>query len=237
MPPAVRRRRSDGNRGMRIAATTLLALLVASGSPAQVPSGTRTAAAVPTAPWKISGVGLGMTPAEVAAALKQEGFELSYRYKGRSWQGEVAHRVSNLRSVRIPAGAEVTAKEDYRIGQEQVQVTYTAGRAGPYVSRVNYKIEFTAIEVENFKSGVLSRYGQPSLKFQWESLYCSVGEPRCSRTGSLVTNQLPNLTVWVMDVMHRTLELRQGQRADRAYEAALKAEAQRLYSKKDKASF
>ena len=215
----------------------LLALLVASGSPAQVPSGARTEAAVPTAPWRISGVGLGMTPAEVAAALKEEGFELSFRSKGRSWQGEVANQASNLRSIRIPAGAEVTAREDYRIGQEQVQVTYTAGRLGPYVSRVHYKIQFGAIEAESFQRAVLSRYGRPSLKWQWESLYCSLGEPRCSRTGSLVTNQLPTLTVRVMDVMNRSLELRQGQRADRAYEAAVRAEADRLYPKMDKPSF
>jgi hypothetical protein len=213
----------------------LLMIATVGAVAAEAPSSAPTARI--SAPWKILGVGLGMTPAEVAAALKQEGFELSSRHMGRSWQGEVANQVSNLRSVSIPPGAKVPTREDYRAGQEQVQVTYTAGRAGPYVSRVNYKIEFTAIEAESFKSGVLSRYGRPSLKWQWESLYCSVGEPRCSRTGSLVTNQLPTLTVWVMDVMHRTLELRQGQRADRAYEAAVKAEAERLYPKESKPSF
>jgi hypothetical protein len=35
----------------------------------------------------------------------------------------------------------------------------------------------------------------------------------------------------------RSLELRQGQKADRAYQAAIKAEAERLYPKKDKLSF
>lgn len=214
---------------------TLLMIAAAGAVAAEVPASAPRARL--SAPWKISGVGLGMTPAEAAAALKQEGFELSSRYTGRSWQGEVANQVSNLRSVRIPAGAEVTAREDYRIGQEQVRVTYTAGRAGPYVSRVNYKIDFTAIEAESFKKAVLSRYGPPSLKWQWESLYCSIGEPHCSRTGSLVTNQLPTLTVWVMDVRHRTLELRQGQRADRAYDAAVKAEAERFYPRKDQPSF
>lgn len=192
---------------------------------------------VVTAPWRVAGVSLGMTPAQVAAALKQDGYKLSYRYTGRSWQGEVASRVANLRSVRIPAGAEVTAKEDYRVGQEQIQVTYTAGRAGPYVSRVHYKIHSSAIEAESFQRAVLGRYGQPSLEWQFESLYCSPREPRCSRTGSLVENELPSLTVRVMDVMNRSLELRQGQRADRAYEAAVKAEAERLYPKKDKPSF
>lgn len=52
-----------------------------------------------------------------------------------------------------------------------------------------------------------------------------------------MTNQLPNLTVYVMDAMNRSLELRQGQRADLAYETAIKAEAERLYPKKDRPSF
>ncbi|HEX8480524.1 MAG TPA: hypothetical protein VF650_01305 [Allosphingosinicella sp.] len=178
-----------------------------------------------------------MTPAEVAAALKEDGFQLSFRSKGRSWQGEVANQVSNLRSARTPAGAEVTAREDYRVGQEQVQVTYTPGRLGPYVSRVHYKIQFGAIEAESFQRAVLSRYGRPSLEWRFESLYCSPREPRCSRTGSLVENDLPSLTVRVMDVMNRSLELRQGQRADRAHEAAVRAEAERLYPKMNKPSF
>jgi hypothetical protein len=84
-------------------------------------------------PWKIVGVGLGMTPPEVAAAVAQDGFKLSYRHSGRSWQGEVANQVANLRSLRIPEGTKVTKRENYRAGQEQIQVTYTAGRAGPFV--------------------------------------------------------------------------------------------------------
>lgn len=213
----------------------LLMIAAAGTVAAEAPSSASTARV--SAPWKISGVGLGMTPAEVAAVLKQDGYKLSYRYPGRSWQGEVANQVLNLRSVRIPEGAEVTAKEDYRVGQEQIQVTYAPGRAGPYVSRVHYKIEATAIEAESFRRAVLGRYGRPSLKWEWESLYCSAGEPRCSRTGSLVTNQLPTLTVRVMDVMNRSLQLRQGERADRAYGAAVKAEAERLYPKKDRPTF
>lgn len=220
-------------RGLGMIAA-LVAVGAAGAAAAEAPSYASSARA--SAPWKISGVALGMTPAEVAAALKEEGFELSYRYKGRSWQGEVANQVANLRSVRIPVGAEVTAKEDYRVGQEQVEVSYTAGRAGPYVSRVRYKIRFSAIEAESFQRAVLARYGQPSLKWDSESLYCSAGE-RCSRTGSLVTNQLPTLTVRVMDVMNRSLELRQGERADRAYQAAIRSEAERLFPKKDKPSF
>lgn len=194
-------------------------------------------AAAATAPWSIAGAGLGMSPEEVGAALKAAGYVLDYRYMGRSWQGELASQVSFLRAIRISAGAEVARKEDYKKRQEFIQVEYLAGPAGPYVSQVRYRISSEAIEAERFKAAALGRYGRPSLSWDWESLYCSAGELKCSRTGSLVTNQLPNLTVYVMDGMNRSLELRQGQRADLAWEAAVKAEVERLYPKKDRPSF
>jgi hypothetical protein len=52
-----------------------------------------------------------------------------------------------------------------------------------------------------------------------------------------VTNQLPNLTVYGTYVMSRALRLVQGERADKAYDAAVRAEAERLYPKKDKPTF
>lgn len=220
-----------------LASLTLLtfAMLEMAAAPQVAP--VRRVAAV-TAPWNIAGISLGMTPAQVGSALKASGYVLDYRYMGRSWQGELASQVSFLRAIKIPAGAEVVRKEDYKKGQEFIQVEYLVGRAGPYVSQVRYRISSKAIEAERFKAAALGRYGRPSLSWDWESLYCSAGEGRqCSRTGSLVTNQLPNLTVYAMDGVHRSLELRQGQRADRAWEAALKAEVERLYPKKDRPSF
>ena len=222
---------------MRIAATTIVALLVASAAPAQVPSGAGTAVAVTIAPWKVAGVGLGMSPGEVGVVLKSQGYVLHYRYMGRSWHGEVANKVSYLRGVPIPERRQVISKEDYRKDQEHIQIEYLAGSAGSYVARINYKVASDAIDAERFRAAALSRYGRPSLKWDWESVYCSAGEPQCSRIVSLVTNQLPSLTVHVLDGLNRTLELRQGQRADHAYAAAVKAEAERLYPKKDKPTF
>lgn len=190
-----------------------------------------------TAPWRVSGITLGMRPADVAAALKSAGYVLDYRYMGRSWQGEVANQVSNLRGGQIPAGGQVISKEDYRKGQEFIQVAYLAGPSGPYVARVIYRIPTSSIDAERFRAAALGRYGRPSLKGEWEDVYCSAGERQCSRIVSLVTNQLPSLTVHALNGVNRTLELRQGQRADLAYEAAVKAEAERLYPKKDKPSF
>jgi hypothetical protein len=221
---------------MKLIAIFLIGAAAAGAAPAQVPLVTSAARA--TAPWKVAGVGLGMTPAEVGAALKAAGYSLDYRYMGRSWQGEVAAKTSFLRAIQIPTGAQAVRKEDYKKGQEFIQVEYLVGQPGPYVSRVRYRISSDAIEAERFKIAALSRYGRPSLSWDWESLYCSAGEGRqCSRTGSLVTNQLPNLTVHVMDGMNRSLQLRQGERADLAWEAAVKAEVERLYPKKDRPTF
>lgn len=193
--------------------------------------------AIVTAPWSIAGVSLGMSPQAVGAALKAAGYALDYRYMGRSWEGEVANQVSNLRGIRIPEGPRVVGSEDYRKGQEFLQVTYAANRAGPNVSMVDYSISSNAIDFERFRAAVLRRYGRPSLKWDSESLYCSVGERQCARTGSLTTNQLPTLTVYLAWVMQRRLQLRQGERADKAYEAEVKAEAERLYPKKDRPTF
>jgi hypothetical protein len=173
----------------------------------------------------------------VGAALKSAGYVLDYRYMGRSWQGEVATKISYLRGVQTPANAQVISKEDYRKGQEFIQVQYAAGPDGPYVARVIYRIPTSAIDAERFRVAALSRYGRPSLKGEWEDVYCSAGERQCSRIVSLVTNQLPSLTVHALDGVYRTLELRQGRLADLAYEAAVKAEVERLYPRKDKPSF
>lgn len=205
--------------------------MAAAEAPLSAPSA-RVAAA-----WKIGGVGLGMSPAEVEGAMKAAGYRRDYRYMGRSWQGEVANQVSILRGVRITAGDQVISKEDYRLGQERIHVTYLAGPGGPYVSRVDYAISADAIDAERFKAAALAKYGKPTLRWDFESLYCSVGERECSRTGSLVTNQLPNLTVYVAYVTSRKLHLDHGERAEKAYYAAVRAEAERLYPKKDKPTF
>jgi hypothetical protein len=229
-------------KGVLVAALTGV---IAGGQPtpatAQAPSDVLSRAASQltpmTAPWSIAGVSLGMSPQAVGTALKAAGYKFEYRYMGRSWQGEVANKVSHLRGIRIPDGAQVVRKEDYRKGQEFIQVDYAASPAGPYVYRVIYEISENAIDAERFRAAALGRYGRPSLKWDLESLYCVEGEPVCERTGSLGTNQLPNLTVYILGVRGRSLELRQGERAEKAYEAAVKAEAERLYPKKDKPSF
>src|SRR4051812_22568385 len=81
-------------------------------------------AASPTAPWSISGISLGMSPTQVVASMKAAGYRLDYRYMGRSWQGELASQVSFLRGIHIAAGAQVIRKEDYKKGQESIEVTY-----------------------------------------------------------------------------------------------------------------
>ena len=191
-----------------------------------------------TAPWKIAGVGLGMTPAQVARAVKEDGWRLTQRSQGLSWDGHVAHQAPRRSSgKKIPAAPQVIEREDYEWGDEQMRVTYQAGRSGPYVSQVDYSIGSEAIETDKLRSVVLAKYGKPSLRWESELLYCAAGEPQCSRTGSLVTNQLPNLTVYLWGLPRHYLHLRQGQRADKAYDAAIRAEAERLYPRANKTTF
>lgn len=220
---------------MRMIAAIFLLMAVAT-APVQALGGLP-AAMKSSAPWKVSGVGLGMTPKDVGAALNAAGYVLEYRYLGRSWQGELASKASFLRGGQIPTGGEVISKEDYRKGQEFIQIAYLAGPSGPYVARVIYRIPTSAIDAERFRTAALGRYGRPSLKGEWEDVYCSAGERQCSRIVSLVTNQLPSLTVHALNGTNRTLELRQGRRADQAYEAAVNAEVERLYPKKTSPPF
>ncbi|HYI38985.1 MAG TPA: hypothetical protein VE053_01565 [Allosphingosinicella sp.] len=193
---------------------------------------------VPVAPWAIAGIRLGMNPREVAGAMKAAGYKLHGRYTGRSWQAEFADQVSFLRGIRIPPGPETIRKEDYKKGQETIQVIYAVDPAGPYAVGVTYRIAAAAIDADRFEAAALSRYGRPSRKRDTEILYCSAGEPECVSPSSLVAkNQLPNLAIFVADGMKRSLELRQGRRADLAFEAEIKAEVERLYPKRDKPSF
>jgi hypothetical protein len=223
-----------GTLGMKTIAALIGAAITASAV-AQAPRDERVTKV--TAPWKIGGVGIGMTPAEVAVAVKEDGYKLSRRSYGRSWQEQVTRQVSSLRTGRRAAGPEVITSEIYHVGQEQMQVTYTAGKGGAYVSRVDYAIDLDAIETENMRRAVIAKYGRPSLQWELESIYCSTGEQECTRTGSLRTNQLPNLTVYLVSVTKRVLQLRQGERADKAYWAAVRAEAERLYPKMGKPTF
>ncbi|HEX9963833.1 MAG TPA: hypothetical protein VGB04_02490 [Allosphingosinicella sp.] len=194
-------------------------------------------AALLAAPWSIAGIRLGMTPRQVADAVKRAGYVLDFRHMGRSWQGEVSDQVYLLRDIRIPTGADVVRKEDYKKGQEDIQVIYAVSPAGPYASRVTFRIDSDAIDAERFSAAARSRYGRPSIDWGPASLYCSAGERECARPGSWVINQLPHLIVSVEDGMTRSLELQPGLAVKSAFEAAIKAEAERLYPKKDKPSF
>lgn len=68
-------------------------------------------------------------------------------------------------------------KEDYKKGQEFIQVECLVGSGGPYVSRVDYRISSDAIEGKRFRAAALSHYGRPSLKWDWESLFARLVTP------------------------------------------------------------
>jgi hypothetical protein len=214
-----------------------LSLLLATAASAQAPAITRNAPVqLPAAGWDIAGIRLSMTPAQVASAMKAAGYALEFQSKGRSWQGEVANSVSRLRSIRIPEGAKVIRSEDYRKGQELVNVLYAPGEAGPYAANVQYSVSNNAISVVDFKVSAVKKYGKPTIDLGARLAYCSSPEQNCFRSTQSSVIQLPSLVVTVSGALARGVRLQQGLRADRAFEVAISSEAERLYPKKDKPS-
>lgn len=189
-----------------------------------------------TAPWKVAGVALGMTPAAVAATMKAAGYSAAGRTTGMSWQSHVAFQTRLRRGLNIPDGPEALRWESYAKGQEQVTVEYLPLPSGLRVKEVSYKIGVGNMEEGSFRSAVLGRYGAPTRAWEKELHYCSAGEPNCD-TAFFFIPKLPSLVVWINDGMSRTLKLVQGRAADDAFERAVVAEVDRLHPKKDKPSF
>lgn len=191
---------------------------------------------VATAPWKVVGVGLGMTPAEVAAAMKAAGYSTRGRTTGGSWQTHVALEARLRRGVNVPDGPVALRWEAFAKGQEQVTVEYEPTAGGLLVKEVSYKIGRGNIEEGPFRSAVLARYGAPTRAWEKELHYCAVGEPNCD-TAFFYFPKLPSLIVWLDDGANRSLKLVQGRAAEDAFERAVGAEVDRLYPKKDRPSF
>ncbi|HEY0027415.1 MAG TPA: hypothetical protein VGC35_06055 [Allosphingosinicella sp.] len=214
-----------------------LSLLLATAASAQAPAITRNAPAqVPAPHWDITGVRLSMTPTQVASAMKAAGYALEFQSKGRSWRGEVANNVLRLRRIRIPEGEKVIRSEDYRKGQEKVNVLYAPGEAGPYVANVSYSISNNEISEVDFEVSAVKKYGKPTIDLGAKLAYCSLPEQDCFRSTQSSVIQLPSLVVVVSGSTARGVRLQQGLRATRAFQAAISFEAERLYPKKDKPS-
>jgi hypothetical protein len=189
------------------------------------------------APWKVAGVALGMSPREVELAMQAAGYSRAGRSTGRSWQGEVAVQARVLRSLTVPEGPEAVKYEDFENGQERISVEYAPSRAGPRVVKAKYQISVTGMDSDTFRSAIMTRFGRPTRKREVELHYCSSGETHCDTPFPFYNPQLPNLTVFLIDGMHRSIDLWEGRKAREAHELAIRAEVDRLYPKKDKPTF
>jgi hypothetical protein len=219
---------------MKAGKILILMLGIAAGAAAPAPAPAQRSV---TAPWKVAGVTLGMSPGEVEVAMQAAGYARTARSTSRSWQAEVAVQARVLRGVIVPEGPEAVKYETYKKGQERISIEYAPSRAGPYVAKALYQISVTGMEADTFGSAVMTRYGPPTRKWKVELHYCSSGETQCDTPFPFYNPQLPNLTVFVADGMYRTIDLTEGRRARDARELAIRSEVDRLYPKKDKPTF
>jgi hypothetical protein len=178
-----------------------------------------------------------MSPAEVAAATRAAGYRLASSTDAPSWPATVAHRLLVTRSLRIPASGRVPGIEDYRNGEEQLEVRYRTTSRGAQVWRVTYVISGAAMDAATFRRSVVNRYGRPTRGDEWQSIYCTVGDRVCSSMNFLDPRELPTLAVQVAPVTGHTLILSQGARAEQAWEAELRAEMERLAPRQTRTTF
>lgn len=194
---------------------------------AVIPTQGRSAADPPSyepAKLKVAGVAIGMSPPEVAAALKGSGYARTGQAMGPAWDARVAYLLLLNRSVRVAGSGKVVSWEDYSKGEERLEVKYIPTPAGAVVSQVTYSLGWNAIDPTRFQHAVLERYGRPTRPSDNVMMYCSLGEVACTPVDFPTPTQEPNIRV---EVPMRNLVLSMGARAWRDYEARLKAEMER----------
>jgi hypothetical protein len=208
---------------------------IAGAQPQRNPTAPRHATSAPV--FSVAGIRLGMSPSDVAGATRGAGYRLVSSTDSPSWAATVAHRLLVMRSIRIQASGRVPGVEDYRNGEERLEVRYRTTSRGAEVWRVTYVISGAAMDAATFRRSVLSRYGRPTRGDEWQSLYCSVGDRVCSSMNFLDPRELPTLAVQVSPVTGHTIILSQGARAEQAWEAELRAEMERLAPRQTRTTF
>ena len=229
MPPAVRRRCSDGDWSMikKIAVAALV--LALAGQIAASPAGAMAKAPLHD-PSKlvIAGIRIGMTPEQVMSTLRAAGYVREYQVTNKSWEEKVARELASTRGVPLTGTFRaVPWHETYRKREERVEVYYRPMPSGPVVSGVDYGMGNAAMSEEAFRAAVRARYGLQSAGGSSEMIFCSVGEAVCSVLGFQNPKQLPYITVRPYGGSARSIELRSGARAETDYSAAFKAELAR----------
>jgi hypothetical protein len=185
--------------------------------------------------FDIAGVRIGMSAADVAAALAAGGYRRNYQGMGPNWDTSVA-RLAAQRSVRLPGRGEVPSLETYVKGAERVEVQYRPSRAGAVVLEVEYTIVAEAIDQQRFRATLASRFGRPNRSSGVEMLYCSRGERDCTMLNYPNGVQLPTVFVAIGPTLH-SIRLRDGGRAWEEYQAALRADVDRRAPRTTRTTF
>lgn len=138
------------------------------------------------------------------------------------------------RSVQVPGSGQIVRREEYRKGEEHLQVEYNATPRGAAVATVRYELRPEAIDAARFTQAALARYGTPSRPSDQEIMYCSVGEVACTPLPFGTQTQEPHI---IVDVPLRAITLNMGDRLWREHSALEKAEMDRRAPKVARPSF
>lgn len=170
------------------------------------------------------GVKLGMTPPEAAAAVKGAGYTRTEQSLGENWDAQLARLIAMERSVRVPGSGKIVRREEYRKGEEHLQIEYNATPRGPVVATARYELRPEAIDAARFTQAALARYGIPTRPSNEEIMYCSVGEVNCTPLPFGGPTREPHI---IVDVPLRAITLNMGDRLRREYNAMERAEMDR----------
>ncbi|MEA3052154.1 MAG: hypothetical protein QOG72_1057 [Sphingomonadales bacterium] len=182
----------------------------------------------------IAGVKLGMTPPEVDAAARSTGYTRSRQDRGENWDARIARLVAMNRSIRIPGSGEIIRREEYKKGEEELQVEYNATPRGAAVATVRYELGNDAITASRFREAALARYGAPTRPSEMQMMYCSAGEIACTPVDFPTATQEPNI---IVDIPLRAITLSLGARLWREHSAMERAEMNRRAPKVQRPTF
>jgi hypothetical protein len=222
---------------MRIKRVLITGVLLAVSSAAvgQVPlRSTSQNPLYPAQSLAIAGVKLGMAPPEVAIALTAAGYTRAHQDVGENWDVRISRLIAMERGgVHVPASGRIVRREEYRRGEEQLEVEYDATPHGAAVASVRYDVG-AAMDTARFREAVLARYGTPTRPGDSRIMYCSAGEIACTPLAFPAPAQEPNI---VVDVYDHAITLNMGVRRAEERGSLEKAEMERRAPKVKRPNF
>ena len=158
----------------------------------------------------ISGIVLGMSPADVTAAMAGKPMTLVSTDRLPARADRIKAAVDSRLGAPSPTGpkgnraTDEVAQFNFRSASgETMTASFGDGEAGRVVTAVRYHIDAARITRDRFRAQVEARYGP--IPIEWDSSsYCTVGDSKCSWPGN--ATQLPAITVdWALNAYNMTL--------------------------------